>query len=84
MYTTGKVVAQQYSICTPLEDEVPNNLQLSGFADDHSLTTFKASDRNAEQKQQCMLNIKHATHLKMNPAKTVTSTLATLPNQEMH
>ena len=65
--------------CSPLEDEVPNNLQLSGFADDHSIRdTFKASDRNAEQKakenvEQCILNIKQwmdATHLKMNPAKT--------------
>ena len=65
--------------CSPLEDEIPNNLQLSGFADDHSVrNTFKASDRNAELKakagvEHCMFNIKQwmdAACLKMNPAKT--------------
>ena len=58
---------------------VPNNLQLSCFADDDSVrNTFKASDRNAEvdtkaNVEQCMLNIKQwmdAAHLKMNPTKT--------------
>ena len=65
--------------CLPLEDVVPNNLQLSSFADDHSVkNTFKASDRNAEidtkaNVEQCMLNIKQwmdAACLKMNPTKT--------------
>ena len=65
--------------CSPLEDVVPNNLQLSGFADDHSVrNTFKASDRNAEidtkaNVEEYMLNIKQwmdAACLKMNPTKT--------------
>ena len=65
--------------CSSLEEVVPNNLQLSGFANDHSIrNTFKASDTRAEtvvksKVEACMLSIKHwmdATCLKMNPAKT--------------
>ena len=38
--------------CSPLEEVVPLDLQLSGFADDHSIrNTFKANDRAAEKRQ---------------------------------
>ena len=65
--------------CSPLEDVVPKHLQLSGFADDHSIrNTFKAGNITAETEaklkvETCMLNIKRwmdATCLKMNPNKT--------------
>ena len=57
----------------------PKDLQLSGFADDHSIrSTFKAADRWGESStitsiEKCMLNVKKwmdETHLKMNPLKT--------------
>ena len=65
--------------CSPLQDIVPGDLHLSGFADDHSVrSTFKACSRQQEhhtiQKQEeCLLNIKkwmNETRLKMNPSKT--------------
>ena len=65
--------------CSPLNDVVPKDLQLSGFADDHSIRgTFKAGNiqqENAtkEKIEACMLNIKHwmdTVRLKMNPSKT--------------
>ena len=65
--------------CSPLNDVVPKDLQLSSFADDHSIRgTFKAGNiqqENAtkEKIEACMLNIKHwmdTVHLKMNPSKT--------------
>ena len=65
--------------CAPLHEVVPNDLQISGFADDHSICkSFKANNRKQElevQKHQehCMLNIKKwmdQMQLKMNPSKT--------------
>ena len=65
--------------CSPLEDVVPADLQLSGFADDHSIRgTFKAGNKHQEKAtkdkiESCMLNIKHwmdTVRLKMNPSKT--------------
>ena len=53
--------------CTPLEEVIPNDLQISGFTDDHSVrSTFNANDRNAEietkvKVESCMLKIKHST-----------------------
>ena len=65
--------------CSPLQEVVPPNLHINGFADDHSITdSFKANNRQQEfevkhQQEQCMLNIKQwmdQTRLKMNPSKT--------------
>ena len=65
--------------CVPLDDVVPKDLQLSGFADDHSIRKpFKAGDTLSEGStkdamETCMLNIKRwmdKMHLKMNPSKT--------------
>ena len=65
--------------CSPLQDVVPSSLQLSGFADDHSVRReFKAKDREGESEticilEDCMLRIKQwmdETRLKMNTAKT--------------
>ena len=65
--------------CTPLQDIVPESLQISGFADDHSIRrSFKSNNRQHElevkQDQECcMLNIKKwmdQMWLKMNPSKT--------------
>ena len=65
--------------CAPLDDVVPKDLQLSGFADDHSIRkAFKAGDTQSERStkdtmETCMLKIKHwmdTMHLKMNPSKT--------------
>ena len=65
--------------CSPLQDVVPSSLQLSGFADDHSVRReFKARDREGESEticilEDCMLRIKQwmdETRLKMNTAKT--------------
>ena len=65
--------------CLPLQEVVPDSLQLSGFADDHSVRReFKAKDRVDESEtistiERCMLNIKRwmdETRLKMNTAKT--------------
>ena len=65
--------------CAPLEDVIPKDLQISGFADDHSVrTSFHANNRTAElatkeTMESCMLNIKQwmdTARLKMNPSKT--------------
>ena len=65
--------------CTPLEDVIPKDLQISGFMDDHSVrTSFHANDRTAElatkeTMESCMLNIKQwmdTARLKKNPSKT--------------
>ena len=65
--------------CSPLQEVVPKDLQLSGFTDDHSIrSTFTAADRQGESStntsiEKCMLNVKKwmdETHLKMNPSKT--------------
>ena len=65
--------------CSPLNDVVPTDLRLSGFADDHSIRgTFKAGNiqqenTTKEKIEACMLNIKHwmdTVRLKMNPSKT--------------
>ena len=51
--------------CSPLHEVIPPDLQLSGFADDHSVRkSFKASDREEELNtvtliEACMLNIKN-------------------------
>ena len=50
--------------CSPLQDIVPESLQISGFADDHSIRrSFKANNRQQElevkqDQEHCMLNIK--------------------------
>ena len=42
--------------CLPLQDVVPSSLQLSGFADDHSVRRgFKAGDREGERETICIL-----------------------------
>ena len=65
--------------CSPLQNVVPEDLQLSGFADDHSVRkSFRASDREEGHATQakleaCLLSIKNwmdQTSLKMNPSKT--------------
>ena len=65
--------------CSPLSEVIPPNLQLSGFADDHSVhKSFKAMDRQMEHNtiselEGCMISIKlwmDQTRLKMNPSKT--------------
>ena len=65
--------------CAPLEEVIPSNLQISGFAADHSIRdSFKADNRREELNskgsiQKCMISIKNwmdQTRLKMNPAKT--------------
>ena len=65
--------------CSPLSELIPPNLQLSGFADDHSVRkSFKAADRQMElntilELEDCMINIKlwmDQARLKMNPSKT--------------
>ena len=65
--------------CSPIQDIVPNDLQLSSFADDHSIRrTFRASNRVGELAtksvmENCLINIKKwmdETRLKMNPSKT--------------
>ena len=65
--------------CSPLQDVVPKDLQLSGFADDHSVRkTFKAGDTREEtttisKLESCLLSIKQwmdQVRLKMNPSKT--------------
>ena len=64
--------------CAPLEEVIPSNLQISGFADDHSIRdSFKADNRWEELDskgniQECMIRIKNwmdQTRLKMNPAR---------------
>ena len=50
--------------CSPLQDVVPDDVQLSGFADDHSVRkTFKAGNTNEEidtisKLESCLLSIK--------------------------
>ena len=65
--------------CLPLQDVVPEDLQLSGFADDHSVRkTFKAGNTYEEttiisKLESCLLSIKQwmdQARLKMNPSKT--------------
>ena len=65
--------------CSPLKEVIPEDLQLSGFADDHSVRkSFKAGNRQREcetkaKLENCLFNIKNwmdQTRLKMNPAKT--------------
>ena len=74
---TGANIFSLY--CSPLQDVVPDNLQLSGFADDHSVRkAFKAGNTNEEistisKLEGCLLSIKKwmdQTRLKMNPSKT--------------
>ena len=64
--------------CSPLQDVVPDDLQLSGFADDHSVRkAFKAGNTNEEistisKLESCLLSIKQwmdQARLKMNPSK---------------
>ena len=64
--------------CLPLQDVVPDDLQLSGFADDHSVRkAFKAGNTNEEistiaKLESCLLSIKQwmdQARLKMNPSK---------------
>ena len=72
--------------CSPLQDVIPEYLQLSSFADDHSVRrSFKACNRQEEgatntSLEKCLLNVKKwmdEAQLKMNPAKTELSTLGT-------
>ena len=65
--------------CSLLQEVVPAGLQLSGFADDHSVRkTFKANSREEEcgtitELESCLLSIKKwmdEMRLKMNPSKT--------------
>ena len=65
--------------CLPLQDVVNEDLQLSGFADDHSVRkASKAGNTNEEistiyKLESCLLSIKQwmdHTRLKMNPSKT--------------
>ena len=62
-----------------LQEIVPENVGLNGFADDHSLKrSFKADDRKAEQTtistlQNCLMNVKilmDENRLWMNDGKT--------------
>ena len=64
--------------CSPLQEVIPKDLELSGFADDHSVRKhFKAGSMQQELKTKatielCMLNIKQwmdTVRLKMNPSK---------------
>ena len=70
-----------YSACvSTLQEVVPGDVGLNGFADDHSLKrSFKADDRKAEQTiisalQNCLMNVKtlmDENRLNMNDGKTV-------------
>ena len=62
-----------------LQEVVPDDVSLNGFADDHSLKrSFKSNDRKAEQTiisalQNCLMNVKtwmDENKLKMNDGKT--------------
>ena len=75
--------------CSPLQDIVPQDLQLSGFADDHSIRrSFMTNSRQEEcdtkaKLEGCLLNINKwmdEAWLKMNPAKTEFIYLETLDN----
>ena len=74
---SGAYLFNQY--CSTLNDNVPSDLHLSGFADDHSVRKeFRVNDRNAELQtkeeiEECMVNIRSWmdwVRLKMNSAKT--------------
>ena len=74
---TGANIFNLY--CSPLHEVIPPDLQLSGFADDHSVRKpFNASKREEEldtlsSMEICMLNIKNwmdEMRPEMNPAKT--------------
>ena len=65
--------------CSTLNDIVPLDLHLSGFADNHSVRKeFRANDRNAELQteeeiKECMVDVRSWMdwiRLKMNSAKT--------------
>ena len=65
--------------CSMLNNVVPSDLHLSGFADDHSVRKeFKANHRSAELQmkndgEECMADVKSwmdKVRLKMNPSKT--------------
>ena len=65
--------------CSTLNDIIPSDLHLSGFADDHSVRKeFRANDRNAELQtkeeiEECMVNIRSwmdQVRLQTNLAKT--------------
>ena len=65
--------------CSTLHEIIPKDLELSGFADDHSVRkSFKADSSTDEAEtnrtlEECMLNIKSwmdSMRLKMNPSKT--------------
>ena len=65
--------------CSTLHEVIPEDLTLSGFADDHSVRKeFKAGSTEQESNtvqtlETCMLNVKSwmdAVRLKMNPTKT--------------
>ena len=65
--------------CSILNDIIPSDLHLSGFADDHTVRKeFRANDRNAELQtkeeiKECMVNIRQWmdwVRLKMNSVKT--------------
>ena len=64
--------------------QVPSNLHLSGFTDDHSVRKgFRANDRNAELQskeeiKECMVNIRPwmgRVRLRMNSAKNAINIL---------
>ena len=74
---TGAYLFNLY--CSTLNDIVPWNLHLSGFADNHSVKKeFRANDRNAELQtkeeiEECMGNVRSWmdwVRPKMNSAKT--------------
>ena len=74
---TGANIFNLY--CSPLHEVIPTDLQLSGFANDHSVRKpFNASKREEESNtlmsmETCILNIKNwmdEMRLKMNPTKT--------------
>ena len=65
--------------CSTLNDVVPSDLHLRGFADDHSVSKeFKANDRSAEVQTknevvECTVDVKSwmdQVRLKMKSAKT--------------
>lgn len=65
--------------CSPLQEGVPEDLELSGFADDHGIRKcFKANSQKEEcetntKLEICLLNIKKwmdGARLKMNLSKT--------------
>ena len=76
-HCTGANILNLY--CSPLQEVIPEDLELSGFADDHCVRmTFKESNRLDEENtkvmlQGCLISIQKwmdETRLKMNPPKT--------------